>query len=398
MKKILPAAIIGLTGILLLTGCGNKKADMQDKTTANPNATKLNHLLSPATAKVPEDSQATTNDQLYSQFYKSKGQWYWKLSSKQDGTIDNSKIKSLSATDQKDVYNFSMVSNQRKSYTLKFNWLNGGHQAYTVNASYHHVNSNFILADANTDTDWQTGAPQAVQGTWATDFANNSGSDAQKLPYTKQFLNITSSAIGSFTNEYDTNHRLYNSDTIAKASNVSYKQTGDDTYVLKAYGNDQTPIVYNISVQSNNQIEVNGLTSGSLTMSKSATTEPTTGSQTASSQSPSTTSGSTANQAAPSTNHLTDQQVVNWIWPYVKAKYPNMAVDSTDFTYMPQMRNGQLYVNVLENHNSQAFKKSGVDTGTNPQVASFRVTASGALEQMDATTGDWAVVSNSYGG
>ena len=398
MKKILPAIGIGLAGILFLTGCGNKKADMQDKTTANPNTTKLNHLLSPATAKVPEDSQTTTNNQLYSQFYKQKGQWYWKLSSKDDGTIDDSKIKSLNETDQNGVYNFSMVSNQRKPYTLKFNWINGGRQAYTVNASYHHVNSNFILADANTANNWQAGAPQVVQRTWATDFASNSGSDAQKLPYTKQFLNITSTAMSSFTNEYGTNHRLYNSDTIAKTSNVSYKQTGDDTYVLKAYGTDQTPIVYSINAQGNNQIEVTGLTSGSLTLTKSATTQPATSSTTASSQSASTTSGSTATPAAPTTNHLTDQQVVNWIWPYVKAKYPNMAVNSTDFTYMPQMRNGQLYVNVMENHNSQAFKKSGVDTGTNPQVASFRVTANGALEQMDATTGDWAVVSNSYGG
>lgn len=398
MKKILPAIGIGLAGILFLTGCGNKKADMQDKTTANPNTTKLNHLLSPATAKVPEDSQTTTNNQLYSQFYKQKGQWYWKLSSKDDGTIDDSKIKSLNETDQNGVYNFSMVSNQCKPYTLKFNWINGGRQAYTVNASYHHVNSNFILADANTANNWQAGAPQVVQRTWATDFASNSGSDAQKLPYTKQFLNITSTAMSSFTNEYDTNHRLYNSDTIAKTSNVSYMQTGDDTYVLKAYGTDQTPIVYSINAQGNNQIEVTGLTSGSLTLTKSATTQPATSSTTASLQSASTTSGSTATPAAPTTNHLTDQQVVNWIWPYVKAKYPNMAVNSTDFTYMPQMRNGQLYVNVMENHNSQAFKKSGVDTGTNPQVASFRVTANGALEQMDATTGDWAVVSNSYGG
>ena len=398
MKKILPAIGIGLAGILFLTGCGNKKADMQDKTTANPNTTKLNHLLSPATAKVPEDSQTTTNNQLYSQFYKQKGQWYWKLSSKDDGTIDDSKIKSLNETDQNGVYNFSMVSNQCKPYTLKFNWINGGRQAYTVNASYHHVNSNFILADANTANNWQAGAPQVVQRTWATDFASNSGSDAQKLPYTKQFLNITSTAMSSFTNEYDTNHRLYNSDTIAKTSNVSYMQTGDDTYVLKAYGTDQTPIVYSINAQGNNQIEVTGLTSGSLTLTKSATTQPATSSTTASLQSASTTSGSTATPAAPTTNHLTDQQVVNWIWPYVKAKYPNMAVNSTDFTYMPQMRNGQLYVNVMENHNSQAFKKSGVDTGTNPQVASFRVTANGALEQMDATTGDWAVVSTSYGG
>ena len=398
MKKILPAIGIGLAGILFLTGCGNKKADMQDKTTANPNTTKLNHLLSPATAKVPEDSQTTTNNQLYSQFYKQKGQWYWKLSSKDDGTIDDSKIKSLNETDQNGVYNFSMVSNQCKPYTLKFNWINGGRQAYTVNASYHHVNSNFILADANTANNWQAGAPQVVQRTWATDFASNSVSDAQKLPYTKQFLNITSTAMSSFTNEYDTNHRLYNSDTIAKTSNVSYMQTGDDTYVLKAYGTDQTPIVYSINAQGNNQIEVTGLTSGSLTLTKSATTQPATSSTTASLQSASTTSGSTATPAAPTTNHLTDQQVVNWIWPYVKAKYPNMAVNSTDFTYMPQMRNGQLYVNVMENHNSQAFKKSGVDTGTNPQVASFRVTANGALEQMDATTGDWAVVSNSYGG
>ena len=75
-----------------------------------------------------------------------------------------------------------------------------------------------------------------------------------------------------------------------------------------------------------------------------------------------------------------------------------MNVASTDFTYMPQMRNGQMYVNVLENHSAAVFKNGGVDTGTNPQVASFRVTANGALEQMDATTGDWSVVSSGYNG
>lgn len=93
MKKILPFIGVGLAGVLLLAGCGNKKADMQDSSAANPSASKLNGLLSPATAKVPEDSQTTNEDPVYSQFYKSKGQWYWKLSSKQDGTIDNSQIK-----------------------------------------------------------------------------------------------------------------------------------------------------------------------------------------------------------------------------------------------------------------------------------------------------------------
>lgn len=398
MKKILPFIGVGLAGVLLLAGCGNKKADMQDSSAANPSASKLNGLLSPATAKVPEDSQTTNADPVYSQFYKSKGQWYWKLSSKQDGTIDNSQIKSLKSTDQKNVYDFSMVSNQNKKYHLTFNWINGSHQAYTVNAAYHKVNSTFILADATSSESWQTGAPQAVQGTWATDFANNSGSDAQKLPYTKQFLNITSSATSSFINEYDSNHRLYNCETSNKTSQVTYKSTGQDGYVIKSYQADQTPVVYTINVVSDNQINVSGLTSGTLSMTKSATSATTAGSESSTtSQSGSTTSSSTS-QSASNDNHLTDAQVVNWIWPYVKAKYPNMNVASTDFTYMPQMRNGQLYVSVLENHNAAAFKKSGVDTNTNPQVASFRVTSSGALEQMDATTGDWTVVSNGYGG
>ncbi|MGF2384567.1 hypothetical protein [Lentilactobacillus otakiensis] len=396
MKKILPLIAVGLASALLLAGCGHKKADMEDATTAPSNSTKLNNLLTPAKVKVPEDSQTSNNDQLYSQFYKKDGQWYWKLTSQQDGTIDNSQIKSLKSTNQTDVYNFSMVSNQNKKYNLKFNWINGGHQAYTVNAAYHNVDSNFILADAKVSGQWQTGAPEAIQGTWATDFANNSGSDAQKLPFTKQFLNITASATSSFLNEYDSNHRLYNSETSNKTTNLFYKENGNDSYVLKSYNANQTPVVYSISVINNNQIKVDGLTTGSLTMSKSATSSTTAASaSSASSQSGSVASSTTTNA---NSNHLTDQQVVNWIWPYVQAKYPNMNVASTDFTYMPQMKDGQLYVNVLENHNAAAFKKSGVDTGTNPQVASFRVTASGALQQMNATTGDWATVSSSYNG
>ncbi|WP_251908463.1 hypothetical protein [Lentilactobacillus kefiri] len=397
MKKILPLIGISLTGVLLLAGCGHKQADKEDASTAPSSSTKLNNLLSPAKAKVPDDSQSSNGDQLYSQFYKKGGQWYWKLTSQDDGTIDNSQIKSLKSTGQNDVYNFSMVSNKNKSYNMKFNWINGGHQAYTVNAAYHNVNNNFVLADAKVSGQWQTGAPQAVQGTWATDFTNNSGNDAQKLPFTKQFLNITSTATSSFVNEYDTNHRLYNSETANKTTNVSYKQDGDN-YVLKSYDSNETPVVYSISVMGNNEIKVDGLTSSSLTMSQSATSPTTSASESSAvtfQSGSAAVSGSTANTT---TSHLTDQQVVNWIWPYVKAKYPNMNVESTDFTYMPQMKNGQMYVNVLENHNAAAFKKSGVDSGTNPQVASFRVTSSGALEQMDATTGDWSVVSSGYNG
>ncbi|WP_057823189.1 hypothetical protein [Lentilactobacillus sunkii] len=395
MKKMIPMIGVGLAGVLLLAGCGHKQSNAEDASTAPANSTKLNNLLSPAKVKVPEDSQNSNGDQVYSQFYKKGGQWYWKLTSQQDGTIDNSQIKSMKSTDQNDVYNFSMVSNKNKSYNMKFNWINGGHQAYTVNAAYHNVNSDFILADAKVAGQWQTGAPQAVQGTWATDFTENSGNDAQKLPFTKQFLNITSSATSSFVNEYDSNHRLYNSETANKTSNVSYKQNGD-SYIVKSYNSDETPVVYSISLISNNQIKVDGLTSSDLTMSKSATSPTTSSSQSsATSQSGSAVNGSTA---AATSSHLTDQQVVNWIWPYVKAKYPNMNVASTDFTYMPQMRNGQMYVNVLENHSAAVFKNSGVDTGTNPQVASFRVTSDGALEQMDATTGDWSVVSSGYNG
>lgn len=396
MKKIIPLMSVGLAGILLLAGCGHKKSDAEDASTAPSNSTKLNNLLSPAKAKVPEDSQNNNGDQLYSQFYKKNGQWYWKLTSQQDGTIDNSQIKSMKSTDENNVYNFSMVSNKKKSYNMQFNWINGGHQAYTVNAAYHNVNNNFILADAKVSGEWQTGAPQAIQGTWATDFTNNSGNDSQKLPFTKQFLNITSSATSSFVNEYDTNHRLYNSETANKTSDVSYKQNGNN-YIVKSYNDDETPVVYSISLINNNQIKVDGLTSSSLTMSKSATSPTTSASQSSAvSQSGSTISGSTP--AAASSSHLTDQQVVNWIWPYVKAKYPDINVASTDFTYMPQMKDGEMYVNVLENHSAAVFKNSGVDSGTNPQVASFRVTSDGALEQMNATTGDWSVVSSGYNG
>ena len=209
-------------------------------------------------------------------------------------------------------------------------------------------------------------------------------------------MNITASATSSFLNEYDSNHRLYNSETSNKTTNLFYKENGNDSYVLKSYNANQTPVVYSISVVNNNQIKVDGLTTGSLIMSKSATSSTTAASaSSASSQSGSVASSTTTNA---NSNHLTDQQVVNWIWPYVQAKYPNMNVASTDFTYMPQMKDGQLYVNVLENHNAAAFKKSGVDTGTNPQVASFRVTASGALQQMNATTGDWTTVSSGYNG
>lgn len=400
MKKLLLMLSISFATVMLLAGCNSNRADLNNTNThsSNQSSQKLTNLLSPATAKVPEDTQAANDNQLYSQFYQDGGQWHWKLTSKQAGTIDDSQVKSLKSTNQKYVFRLAMVGRNNKKYHLNFNWINGGHLAYTIRSSYHNVDASFVLADASQSTDWQTGAPQALQGTWATNYTNNPNNSNQNLPYIKRFLNITNTSTSSFVNEYDSNHRLYNSNTSTNNDNVSYQTAGQGTYVLKSYTNTNAPVVYRITLVNNNQIKVTGITSTPLTLSKSSST-PTTNSSsvTASSQSGSTTTtnGSTTQQASGSTaNHLTDQQVVNMIWPQVKSLYPNINVNSTDFTYMPQMQNGLLYVDVLENHNAPAFKNRDVDPNSSPRVASFRVNANGQLEEMNATTGDWAVVGN----
>ncbi|EHO51670.1 hypothetical protein [Lentilactobacillus kisonensis] len=384
-------------GVMSIPGCNRNKADLNNSNNHNNSSNQLNQLLSPATAKVPEDSQTDKPNLLYSQFYKDGNQWHWKLSSKQDGLIDDSQIKSVKSAGQKDVYKFNLVSNTNKKYQLNFNWINGGHQAYTINTSYHSVDANFILADTNQSAEWHNGTPQALEGSWATDYTKNPN-NSQQLPYIKQFLNITDTTTNSFVNEYDGNHRLYNSNTNSNTNNLSYQATSQGLYVLKSYSNTSTPVVYNIAIINANQIKVTGLTSAPLTLVKSSSTATTTQDQdpiTSSQSGSSTASSATSQQATPGTtsNHLTDQQVVNWIWPQVKSIYPNMNVSSTDFTYMPQMRNGLLYVDVLENHDAAVFKNSKVDSNTDPRVASFRVNSSGQLEEMDSTTGSWIVVS-----
>ncbi|GHP14564.1 hypothetical protein YK48G_19890 [Lentilactobacillus fungorum] len=401
MKKLLIAISVSFAGLMLLAGCKGNQADLNNTPKKSNNSSqKLDQLLSPAEKKVPADDSSNQSS-LISQFYQSGGRWHWKLSSSQSGTIDDSQVNSLKSTGTKYVYQLKLKSHQNKHYTLKFNWINGGHQAYTIDSNYHNFHANFILADANQRTDaWQDGAPQVLQGTWATAYTTTGSS---QTPYTKRFLMITESTTSSVTNQYDQNHRLYNSSTDLNNDQVSYQLAGQDTYLLKSYSSGHTPTVYQLTLLSSNQIRVSGLTSTPLTLSKSATM-PTTdqnSNSTTRSQSSAANSSSSSSQAATTSSHsaqLTDQQLVNWVWPEVKALYPNTNVQSTDFTYLPQKRAGMLYLDVLENHSATIFKNHQVDPNTNPKVASFRVNSTGQLEEMNPTTGNWTVVSDTYGG
>ena len=121
-------------------------------------------------------------------------------------------------------------------------------------------------------------------------------------------------------------------------------------------------------------------------------------SKTASSKQATSTSDSAASQSdnqqqtTTSAQNLTSQQVQNWVARYLDGNY-----QTGDLTYaMNKDENGDLLIQVKENHQSTNMQNQGADPNTAPTVGWFKINGQGQLLKSPDAGASWNVVSNSY--
>lgn len=90
--------------------------------------------------------------------------------------------------------------------------------------------------------------------------------------------------------------------------------------------------------------------------------------------------------------NLTTAQVQDWVAQHVSGNY-----QSDDLGYeMSKDANGELVIQVRENHNSANMQAQGADAGTAPTIGWFKINSQGQLLSSPDAGASWSVVSNSY--
>lgn len=100
----------------------------------------------------------------------------------------------------------------------------------------------------------------------------------------------------------------------------------------------------------------------------------------------------TSDQTTANAQNLTSQQVQNWVARYLDGNY-----QTGDLTYtMNKDQNGELLIQVKENHQSTNMQNQGADPNTSPTIGWFKVNSQGQLLKSPDAGASWNVVSNSY--
>ncbi|MFC3928617.1 DUF4767 domain-containing protein [Streptococcus caprae] len=110
---------------------------------------------------------------------------------------------------------------------------------------------------------------------------------------------------------------------------------------------------------------------------------------------------SATTQATPSSSQtaLTSDQAGRWAAAHKASEY-GAPYTREDFAYRvtpaDQSSDGLVAIQVLENHNSENMKCVGAASGVSSSSSFYRINAKGELEKMDATSGVYQIVSQTY--
>lgn len=155
----------------------------------------------------------------------------------------------------------------------------------------------------------------------------------------------------------------------------------------------QSPSTVSNSASSTKTSSADGNTAGTSSTAIASSSSSNAGSSTSSVAS-SQAAGQSQAQTATTVNglNLTTAQVQDWVAQHVSGNY-----QSDDLGYeMSKDANGELVIQVRENHNSANMQAQGADAGTAPTIGWFKINSQGQLLSSPDAGASWSVVSNSY--
>lgn len=384
---------------LILTGCGSNssqakknsssasssakvfkpKASATNKTavkaTASATPSVATTALSPIAGKYIEDkSTQQASGVTYSNFYWKNGAWHW-VQSISRGNVQEATVKSATTDASTHVTTLKMDAGTSPAYDLTLTPL-ADNLGYHVENDKEDINNSYMVGD--TDGQWTSGAPTALQGNWVSGFVSSStalaGAQNKDYPYAKIHFSITADSTNGVNVLYHANKKT---DAAGEGagwganSDLSYKALGNDTYLLKSYngtGANASIMAYKVTEVSASQIDIlfNGQ-SVSFTPDKTAEAN---GDDSAASASSST-------QGATDTTHLTAKQVNDWVWADFQSQ---TKFKQSDYLFDQEMDGGVLVIRVMENHSTPDMKKAGTAVQVTPTVAQYRINNDGQLQ------------------
>lgn len=172
-----------------------------------------------------------------------------------------------------------------------------------------------------------------------------------------------------------------------QSSQVSKKSSAKNTAGSSRVRADKATTSTASSQQANSQTSS---AVGAAASSSSTTTSNSTTAKAASGSSQTTNQQSAATTA--NGQNLTTAQVQAWVTRYVSGDY-----QAGDLSYaMSKDENGELVIQVRENHNSANQQAQGADTNTAPTVGWFKINSQGQLLSSADAGASWQVISNRY--
>lgn len=118
-----------------------------------PKTSQLTTTLRQLTQVAGEDTATRTNggDITYSQFYQSKGTWYWNLTSSKRGQLEVGKIAGVTQKGSTQRLNVtSQIYHPGTAYVLDFSWLDQSAGRYHLNTSFESINGDYTLGQTET--------------------------------------------------------------------------------------------------------------------------------------------------------------------------------------------------------------------------------------------------------
>ncbi|MFC6171225.1 hypothetical protein [Loigolactobacillus jiayinensis] len=176
------------------------------------------------------------------------------------------------------------------------------------------------------------------------------------------------------------------SDTSQKTSQVSKKTSSKKAASTDSATNSASSASSSADASSTSANESTAVSASDT--SSSSTTASTTSSAASASA---TAQSQTATTSADGLN-LTTAQVQNWVARNISGNYQD-----GDLSYaMSKDANGELVIQVRENHNSANMQAQGADTSTAPTIGWYKVNSQGQLLRSPDAGASWNVVSSSY--
>ncbi|GAK47554.1 putative lipoprotein [Secundilactobacillus oryzae JCM 18671] len=375
---------------LILGGCQTKTQNKANSSssdtkvakkskTARPKPSDITSTLNRIKGKFAEDQQTRTNggELTYSSFYWKNSAWHWELISEKRGVIADGKVNSISIGKAGNPDNLRMVSSSGENYSLK---LSVTGEFYTIQTTYKDIKGSYVVGD--TDGKWTDSAPAKLQASWRSGFEKTRtvmGDDDSTYPYIKVTFSIMPDSLTGV-------NVLYKSDKKAKLEGNGWgindhlmsKQVALNTYLLKSYSGNELFSVYKVEYVSSRKIRTR-FGSKLVSLTKVGAGQ----------------SYAVSNSVGKDTTNLTKEQVKKWVWSDVRK---NNEFTMADYYFEQFQKDGLLYIDVRENHDSKNMKAAGAAPSVSPRAALYRINENGQLEKYKITVdGDeWNVVSDDY--